>query len=104
LPLFKNLADAPRPRRAVAFGVSFTAIPEATRACSHRSSGSVDPYRTPHTGKPHVVERWKIVDVGKMIEVTFTVEDPGAFDQPWSGMRRFRREDDCRSGWPTERR
>jgi hypothetical protein len=50
------------------------------------------------------VERWKIVDGGKMIEVTFTVEDPGAFDQPWSGMRRFRREDDCRGGWPTERR
>ena len=34
----------------------------------------VDPYRTPHTGKLHVVERWKIVDGGEMIEVTFTVE------------------------------
>jgi hypothetical protein len=51
----------------------------------------VDPYRTPHSEKLHVVERWKIVDDGKMIELIFTVEDPDAFYQPWSGMRRYRR-------------
>jgi hypothetical protein len=51
----------------------------------------VDPYRTPHTEKLHVVERWKMADDGKMLEVTFTVEDPDAFYQPWSGLRRFRR-------------
>jgi hypothetical protein len=51
----------------------------------------LDPYRTLHTDKLHVVERWRTVDGGKMIEVTFTVEDPGAFDQPWSAMRRYRR-------------
>jgi hypothetical protein len=51
----------------------------------------VDVYRTPHTEKLHVVERWRIVEDGKMMEVTFTVEDPDAFYQPWSGMRRYRR-------------
>jgi len=51
----------------------------------------VDVYRTPHTEKLHVVERWRIVDDGKMMEATFTVEDPDAFYQPWSGMRRYRR-------------
>jgi hypothetical protein len=51
----------------------------------------VDPYRTPHSEKLHVVERWRIVDDGKMIELIFTVEDPDAFYQPWSGMRRYRR-------------
>jgi hypothetical protein len=51
----------------------------------------VDPYRTPHTDKLHTVERWKMVNGGEALEVTFTVEDPGAFYEPWSGMRRYRR-------------
>jgi len=51
----------------------------------------VDVYRTPHTEKLHVVERWRIVDDGKMMEVTFAVDDPDTFYQPWSGMRRYRR-------------
>jgi hypothetical protein len=51
----------------------------------------VDVYRTPHTEKLHVVERWRVVDGGQMMEATFTVEDPEAFYQPWSGMRRYRR-------------
>jgi hypothetical protein len=51
----------------------------------------MDHYRTPHTGKLHVVERWKMTDDGKMMEATFTVDDPDAFYQPWSGMRRYRR-------------
>ena len=51
----------------------------------------VDVYRTPHTEKLHVVERWRMIDDGKMMEVTFTVDDPDAFYQPWSGMRRYRR-------------
>ncbi len=50
----------------------------------------VDPYRTPHTEKLHVVERWKMIDGGKAMEVAFTVEDPHAFYEPWSGMRRYR--------------
>jgi hypothetical protein len=51
----------------------------------------VDPYRTPHTEKLHVVERWHMVDDGKAMEVTFTVDDPDTFVQPWSGTRRYRR-------------
>jgi hypothetical protein len=51
----------------------------------------VDPYRTSHSEKLRVVERWKMVDSGKAMEVSFTVEDPDAFNQPWSGMRRYRR-------------
>src|SRR5271165_4115240 len=51
----------------------------------------VDVYRTPHTEKLHVVERWRVVDGGQMMEASFTVEDPDAFYQPWWGMRRYRR-------------
>ena len=53
----------------------------------------LDVYRTPHTEKLHVVERWRIIDGGKMLESTFVVDDPDSFYQPWSGMRRYRRED-----------
>ena len=51
----------------------------------------VDIYRTPHTEKLHVVERWRMIDGGQMMEAVFTVDDPDAFYQPWSAMRRYRR-------------
>jgi hypothetical protein len=51
----------------------------------------VDNYRTPHTDKLHVIERYKLIDGGKMIEVMMSVDDPGAFTTPWSAMQRFRR-------------
>ena len=53
----------------------------------------VDVYRTPHTEKLHVVERWRMIDDRKAMEVTVTVDDPDTYYQPWSGMRRFRRTD-----------
>jgi len=51
----------------------------------------VDPYRTPHTEKLHVVERWKMADDGQTMDVTFMVEDLDTFNEPWSGTRRYRR-------------
>jgi len=51
----------------------------------------VDVYRTPHSEKLHVVERWRMIDGGKMLQVIFTVDDTDAFYEPWSGMRRYRR-------------
>ncbi len=47
----------------------------------------VDGYRTPHTTQEHVVERFKITDGGKTLNVSFTVEDPGAFYKPWGASR-----------------
>jgi hypothetical protein len=38
-----------------------------------------------------VVERWKLTDDGKMLDVKMTVDDPDSFYQPWSAMRRYRR-------------
>ena len=51
----------------------------------------VDSYRTPHTAQLHVVERFRIVDGGKALEVTAHVEDPGAFTMPWTALQRYRR-------------
>lgn len=51
----------------------------------------VDDYRTPHTTQLHVVERYKLTEGGKTLQVSFTVEDPGAFNMPWSGMQIYHR-------------
>jgi hypothetical protein len=51
----------------------------------------LDPYRTPHSEKLHVIERLRTTNLGQTLEATFVVEDSDAFYQPWSGMRRYRR-------------
>jgi hypothetical protein len=51
----------------------------------------VDNYRTPHTEKLHVIERWRLTDSGNMIEVSIRVEDPDTFNEPWSAIHRYRR-------------
>jgi hypothetical protein len=51
----------------------------------------VDYYRTPHSAKIHVVERWKLIENGQRLEVAYTVDDPDAFNAPWTAIRRYRR-------------
>jgi hypothetical protein len=51
----------------------------------------VDGYQTPHTEELHVVERIRMIDGGKGMEVSVTVEDPGAYTMPWSAIQRWRR-------------
>jgi len=73
----------------------------------------IDNYLTPHTTKLHVVERFKLSDGGsdhpsattaedvprfkpteggKKLEVSITVDDPGAFTRVWSGVQIYRME------------
>jgi hypothetical protein len=77
-------------------GGNFTAVPGllppvTIDTIGQNDKGFVDNFRTPHTEKLHVVERWKMVDGGQAMVVSFTVEDPDSFYSPWSGMRRYRR-------------
>jgi hypothetical protein len=51
----------------------------------------IDNFRTPHTEKLHVVERYKLIDGGKTLQVTFRIEDPDTFYQPWSAIGKLRR-------------
>jgi hypothetical protein len=78
----------------------------------------VDMYGTPHTSALHVTERYRLIDYddakeaiarndkenfrvrqdsfdpgyrGKVLQLRFTVEDPGAFTMPWSSMITYRR-------------
>jgi hypothetical protein len=53
----------------------------------------VDNYRTPHTTQLHVVERFQLIDSGKTLQATIKVEDPGAFNMPWSAVQRWRRRE-----------
>ncbi len=51
----------------------------------------IDNYRTPHTDRLHVVERFHMIDGGKTLEVDVHVEDPGAFTTPWNAIQRYGR-------------
>jgi hypothetical protein len=51
----------------------------------------VDSFRTPHTEQLHIVERFRIIENGKALEVNVHVEDPGAFTTPWNAIQRYRR-------------
>jgi hypothetical protein len=51
----------------------------------------LDNFRTPHTEKLHVVERYRLIDQGKTLQVTFRVEDPDTFYEPWSAINNFKR-------------
>jgi hypothetical protein len=53
----------------------------------------VDNYRTPHTDRIHVVERFKLIEDGKQLQVTITVDDPGAFNMPWTAVQRWKRRE-----------
>ena len=51
----------------------------------------VDNYFTPHTEQLRVVERFRMIENGTMLEVQVHVEDPGAFTTPWNAVQRYRR-------------
>jgi hypothetical protein len=50
-----------------------------------------DTYNVPQSTQLHVIERLKLIEDGKQLELNFTIDDPGAFYTPWSGILRFRR-------------
>jgi hypothetical protein len=51
----------------------------------------LDNFRTPHSEKLHVVERHTLADDGNTLQVTFRVEDPNTFYEPWSAINNFKR-------------
>jgi hypothetical protein len=46
-----------------------------------------DLFRTPHSERLHVVERFRLIDSGKKLQVEMTVDDPAAFVKPWKGTK-----------------
>jgi hypothetical protein len=52
---------------------------------------TADNYRTPHTDQIHVVERYKLIEGGKTLQATVTVDDPGTFNMAWTGVQRWKK-------------
>ena len=63
----------------------------------------VDGFGTPHTNALHVVERFHLIEDGKVLEATIHVEDPGAFTMPWDAIQRFRQFEAAVRQVPVER-
>jgi hypothetical protein len=53
----------------------------------------IDNFRTPHTEKEHVVERFKLSADGKMLTAIATVDDPDTFNEPLTMMQQWRKLD-----------
>jgi hypothetical protein len=51
----------------------------------------LDNYRTPHTDKLHVTERWRLIEDGRKLEILMTIDDPDTFNQPWQALRQYNR-------------
>jgi hypothetical protein len=51
----------------------------------------IDNFRTPHTEKEHVIERYTISPDGKMLTAVVMVEDPDTFNEPIHMMQKWRK-------------
>jgi hypothetical protein len=63
----------------------------------------VDGFGTPHTKDLHVIERFHLIEDGKVLEANVRVEDPGAFTRPWNAIQRFRQYEAAVRRLPIER-
>ena len=51
----------------------------------------IDNYRTPHSDRLHVVERFHLVEGGKTLQADITIDDPVALTQPLHVMHQWRK-------------
>ena len=51
----------------------------------------IDNYRTPHSDKLHVVERFRLIENGEKLQADITIEDPGALKQPLHVIHQWRK-------------
>ncbi len=63
----------------------------------------VDGFGTPHTKQLHVIERFHLIEDGKVLEANVHVEDPGAFTMPWDAIQHFRQYEAAVRQVPIER-
>src|SRR5205814_361625 len=63
----------------------------------------VDGFGKPHTKELHVVERFRLIEDGKVLEASVRVDDPGAFTTAWNAIQRFRQYEAAVRKVPIER-
>ncbi len=59
----------------------------------NRPEAMVDDYGTPVSDALHVVERYRVLEEGRHLQVHITVEDPNTFRKPWSTTVDFSADD-----------
>jgi hypothetical protein len=64
--------------------------------------GPIDRYNTPHTKQLHVVERFIMSPDRKNLTAVMTVEDPGAFKQPFKGQMHYEPATERGGGEPSQ--
>jgi hypothetical protein len=81
-------------QRHVWLDVPHSAKPKTSyygESVGHFEGDTLDLYSTPQTDEIHVIERYHVVDGGKTLQVDFTVDDPKAFNMPWSATVHYRK-------------
>ena len=53
----------------------------------------IDNFRTPHSDKLHVVERYHLIEGGKTLEAEVTIEDPASFIRPVNVRMHWRKSE-----------
>jgi len=59
----------------------------------------VDNFRTPHSEKLHVIERYRLADGGKFLDIEITIDDPEVFLTPLHVTKRSRRVNATWNEW-----
>ena len=59
----------------------------------------VDNFRTPHSEKLHVVERYRLVEGGRFLQAEVLIEDPAVFIEPLKVTKRSRRVETKLAEW-----
>jgi len=63
-----------------------------TAGLSAPENGFIDMFRTPHTEKLHVMERFKVTADNKFLEAFVKIEDEDTFNEPMYMTKRWRRD------------
>jgi hypothetical protein len=64
----------------------------SSRVKAAKKNSFIDMFRTPHTEKLHVVERFKVTADNKFLEALVKIEDQDAFNEPVYMTKRWRRD------------
>jgi hypothetical protein len=63
----------------------------------------IDGFGTPHTKQLHIVERFRLIENGAVLEANVHIEDPGAFTMPWNAIQLYRQYEAAVRQVPIER-
>ena len=91
--VYMNVPHSPNPKPAW-FGESVGHYEGDTLVVDTIASDTrtfIDQFATPHTEQLHTIERYRMTNGGRNMEVNLHVEDPGAFTTPWNAVQRYKR-------------